>query len=440
MGRKKIKIERIADERNRQVTFTKRKNGLMKKAMELSVLCDCEIAMVIYNSNAKLYQYSSGDIDGVLRRFREERGEAQEKRNNADLFAQHFSNQEGRGWGARRKVRMGDGNGGRDASGRVEEDWRAYANEEEYEEEEDVDDEDADDEVDDVEDDARNVSDKYTAGTSRARKGKTPTCWNKRARAEMQSYYGKQPMMNETRSSLFHSHARAKRDKALEQKSRNPSRGRLGARDKKSRRRVIQAADDHDAALGQMLRASRPLRGDEPGTSSGATDLEGYARYTSLGDMAILVDENEAPLVLPPEGMELLSPTFHWLCSPFTKDGLLQFTSDVPVHARGTTPEERSDRDGGFFVIPEGFTDSLDVGRETDDDDDIDDDDDDYARADWPSSPRDALEQLLNAHMSGKQVFDDALDDIDDNKNDTAHGMDGTRTTRDGDFPRQIID
>ena len=95
MGRKKIKIERIVDERNRQVTFTKRKNGLMKKAMELSVLCDCDIALVIYNSNEKLYQYSSGDIEDVLRRFHTECAEAHEARNNQDLFDQHFSTQKG---------------------------------------------------------------------------------------------------------------------------------------------------------------------------------------------------------------------------------------------------------------------------------------------------------------------------------------------------------
>ena len=420
MGRKKIKIERIADERNRQVTFTKRKNGLMKKAMELSVLCDCEIAMVIYNSNAKLYQYSSGDIDGVLRRFREERGEAQEKRNNADLYAQHFSNQEGVAWGTGGKVRVGDGK-----SGCGGEDWRAYANEEEYEEEEDVDEEEEEeedeveengDDVDDYED-ARHVSGKRTAGTSRGRKGKTPTRWNKRPR--VQSNEGKRPTADETRSLLFHSHARAKREKALGQKSSN-SRGRSTARHKTSGRRrgVDQAEED---AFGQMLRASAHPRGDDP-----ATDLAGYAKYTPLSDMAILVDENDDPLVLPPEGMELLSPTFRWLCSPSAKDGLLAFTSDV----RGTTPEERSARDGGIVVIPEYFTDSLTVKRDTDDEDDDDDDDidDDFDRADWASSPRDALEQLLNAHMSGKQVFDDEEEDEEEND---ARGMDGG-------FPRRV--
>jgi hypothetical protein len=50
MGRKKIIIRKIQDERSRHATFAKRKNGLIKKAMELSVLCGCEIALVMFNS------------------------------------------------------------------------------------------------------------------------------------------------------------------------------------------------------------------------------------------------------------------------------------------------------------------------------------------------------------------------------------------------------
>ena len=71
MGRKKISIQRISDERNRQVTFTKRKFGLMKKAYELSVLCDCEIAVIIFNSHNKLFQYASTDMDKVLLKYTE---------------------------------------------------------------------------------------------------------------------------------------------------------------------------------------------------------------------------------------------------------------------------------------------------------------------------------------------------------------------------------
>ena len=69
MGRKKISIQRISDERNRQVTFTKRKFGLMKKAYELSVLCDCEISVIIFNSHNKLFQYASTDMDKVLLKY-----------------------------------------------------------------------------------------------------------------------------------------------------------------------------------------------------------------------------------------------------------------------------------------------------------------------------------------------------------------------------------
>ncbi|KAK3610264.1 hypothetical protein CHS0354_022327 [Potamilus streckersoni] len=71
MGRKKIKITRISDERNRQVTFVKRKFGLMKKAYELSVLCDCEIGLIIFSTNNKLYQYASSDMDSILLKYTE---------------------------------------------------------------------------------------------------------------------------------------------------------------------------------------------------------------------------------------------------------------------------------------------------------------------------------------------------------------------------------
>ncbi|GAB0206114.1 myocyte-specific enhancer factor 2C [Grus japonensis] len=72
------------DERNRQVTFTKRKFGLMKKAYELSVLCDCEIALIIFNSTNKLFQYASTDMDKVLLKYTEY-NEPHESRTNSDI-------------------------------------------------------------------------------------------------------------------------------------------------------------------------------------------------------------------------------------------------------------------------------------------------------------------------------------------------------------------
>ncbi|XP_063810829.1 myocyte-specific enhancer factor 2B [Pseudophryne corroboree] len=85
MGRKKIQIARILDQRNRQVTFTKRKFGLMKKAYELSVLCDCEIALIIFNGSNRLFQYASTDMDRVLLKYTEY-SEPHESRTNFDIL------------------------------------------------------------------------------------------------------------------------------------------------------------------------------------------------------------------------------------------------------------------------------------------------------------------------------------------------------------------
>lgn len=51
MGRNKISIQKIKDERIRNITFYKRKKGLIKKAMELSLLCDVDIMVGIYPKN-----------------------------------------------------------------------------------------------------------------------------------------------------------------------------------------------------------------------------------------------------------------------------------------------------------------------------------------------------------------------------------------------------
>ena len=67
------------------MTFTKRKFGLMKKAYELSVLCDCEIALIIFNHSNKLFQYASTDMDKVLLKYTEY-NEPHESRTNADII------------------------------------------------------------------------------------------------------------------------------------------------------------------------------------------------------------------------------------------------------------------------------------------------------------------------------------------------------------------
>lgn len=93
MGRKKIQISRITDERNRQVTFNKRKFGVMKKAYELSVLCDCEIALIIFSSSNKLYQYASTDMDKVLLKYTEY-NEPHESLTNKNIIEVHLAQQQ----------------------------------------------------------------------------------------------------------------------------------------------------------------------------------------------------------------------------------------------------------------------------------------------------------------------------------------------------------
>lgn len=59
MGRGRVEMKRIENKINRQVTFSKRRNGLLKKAYELSVLCDAEVALIIFSSRGKLYEFGS---------------------------------------------------------------------------------------------------------------------------------------------------------------------------------------------------------------------------------------------------------------------------------------------------------------------------------------------------------------------------------------------
>lgn len=59
MGRKKIAIAPISDERNRAVTFLKRKSGLLKKAYELSTLCSCSIGLLLRSESGRLTLYAS---------------------------------------------------------------------------------------------------------------------------------------------------------------------------------------------------------------------------------------------------------------------------------------------------------------------------------------------------------------------------------------------
>ncbi|KAK9223986.1 hypothetical protein WN944_012435 [Citrus x changshan-huyou] len=70
MGRGKIEIKRIENTTNRQVTFCKRRNGLLKKAYELSVLCDAEVSLIVFSSRGRLYEYSNNSVKSTIDRYK----------------------------------------------------------------------------------------------------------------------------------------------------------------------------------------------------------------------------------------------------------------------------------------------------------------------------------------------------------------------------------
>ncbi|KAM5587834.1 agamous-like MADS-box protein MADS1 [Rosa sericea] len=70
LGRGKIEIKRIENTTNRQVTFCKRRNGLLKKAYELSVLCDAEVSLIVFSNRGRLYEYSNNSVRETIERYK----------------------------------------------------------------------------------------------------------------------------------------------------------------------------------------------------------------------------------------------------------------------------------------------------------------------------------------------------------------------------------
>lgn len=71
MVRGKVEMKRIENATSRQVTFSKRRNGVIKKAYELSVLCDAQVALIIFSNKGRLFQFSSSCMQKTIERYRE---------------------------------------------------------------------------------------------------------------------------------------------------------------------------------------------------------------------------------------------------------------------------------------------------------------------------------------------------------------------------------
>ncbi|XP_042058116.1 MADS-box protein SVP-like [Salvia splendens] len=88
MVRQKIQIKKIDNLTSRQVTFSKRRRGLFKKAQELATLCDAEIALIVFSATGRLYDYSTSSMMQIIQRLKMHT-------EGSNRFRQILHNQEG---------------------------------------------------------------------------------------------------------------------------------------------------------------------------------------------------------------------------------------------------------------------------------------------------------------------------------------------------------
>ncbi|KAL5741489.1 hypothetical protein ACOSP7_028221 [Xanthoceras sorbifolium] len=70
MGRGRVQLKRIENKISRQVTFSKRRAGLLKKAHEISVLCEADVALIVFSTKGKLFEYSNdSSMERILERY-----------------------------------------------------------------------------------------------------------------------------------------------------------------------------------------------------------------------------------------------------------------------------------------------------------------------------------------------------------------------------------
>ncbi|KAL7094009.1 hypothetical protein ACP275_11G074300 [Erythranthe tilingii] len=90
MGRKKMEIKRIEENSARMVCFSKRRNGLIKKAKELSILCDVDVAAIFFSNRGKLYEYCSADsMAQVLQQYQSRVESEKDGCDTEDLYSRN---------------------------------------------------------------------------------------------------------------------------------------------------------------------------------------------------------------------------------------------------------------------------------------------------------------------------------------------------------------
>ncbi|KAI8545241.1 hypothetical protein RHMOL_Rhmol07G0025700 [Rhododendron molle] len=93
MVRGKTQLRRIENATSRQVTFSKRRNGLLKKAFELSVLCDAEVALIVFSPRGKLYEFASSSMQETIQRYQRRIKEVQIDKTLVEQNMQHLKHE-----------------------------------------------------------------------------------------------------------------------------------------------------------------------------------------------------------------------------------------------------------------------------------------------------------------------------------------------------------
>ncbi|KAL8160127.1 hypothetical protein V2J09_001664 [Rumex salicifolius] len=93
MVRGKTQMKRIENATSRQVTFSKRRNGLLKKAFELSVLCDAEVGLIIFSPRGKLYEFASSWIRNTIERYKRHAKDVKPKDLSAEEDVQNLKHE-----------------------------------------------------------------------------------------------------------------------------------------------------------------------------------------------------------------------------------------------------------------------------------------------------------------------------------------------------------
>lgn len=69
MARRSVEIKKIEERSKRQVTFTKRRQGLFKKAGELHSKCNADVAIIAFSLAGNAYAFGDPSVSSVLDRY-----------------------------------------------------------------------------------------------------------------------------------------------------------------------------------------------------------------------------------------------------------------------------------------------------------------------------------------------------------------------------------